>query len=111
MIALSVVAIGLMATIKAVNQEIRVANVAQNKLLALWLWQNKASEIRLNPNLPNIGFTQGKQNNYQQQWQWQLNTKNTANPKILKVELSIIKSTHNETDPLLKQSIYLGNFQ
>jgi general secretion pathway protein I len=112
MVALSVIAIGLIATLKAINQEIAAANISQNKMMALWLLENKAAEIRLNPILPSSGLTQGKQFAYQQTWLWQINTQTTANPKILKSEISISKpSFRNESELLLKQAIYLGDLR
>lgn len=108
MIALSVVAIGLMATLKAINQEISGSSITQNKMIALWLLQNKVAEIRLNSTLPIIGLNQGKQILFNQTWQWQTETKATVNPKIRKVEVSISLPAQNK---LLSQSIYLGDIK
>jgi general secretion pathway protein I len=108
MIALSVVAIGLMATLKAINQEISGSSITQNKMIALWLLQNKMTEIRLNSALPNIGSNQGNQMLLNQTWQWQTNTKATANEKIRKVEVSISLPAQ---DKLLSQTIYLGDIK
>lgn len=112
MIALSVVAIGLMATLKAINEEVSGANLTRNKMMALWILENKVSEIRLNPILPNTGINQGQQTLFNQNWHWQTNTTATANKKISKVEVSI--SDPNAKDKkydLLKQSIYLADLK
>jgi general secretion pathway protein I len=112
MIALSVVAIGLMATLKAVNEEVSGANLTRNKMIALWVLENKVAEIRLNPLLPNIGINEGQQTLFNQTWQWQTNTTNTANTKIRKVEVSILQpNSKDKKDTLLKQSIYLGDLR
>ena len=112
MIALSVVAIGLMATLKAVNEEVSGANLTRNKMIALWVLENKVAEIRLNPLLPNTGINEGQQTLFNQTWQWQTNTTNTANTKIRKVEVSILQpNSKDKKDTLLKQSIYLGDLR
>lgn len=112
MIALSVVAIGLMATLKAVNEEVSGANLTRNKMIALWVLENKVAEIRLNPLLPNIGINEGQQTLFNQTWQWQTNTTNTANTKIRKVEVSILQpNSKDKKDTLLTQSIYLGDLR
>lgn len=112
MIALSVVAIGLMATLKAINEEINGANLTRNKMIALWMLENKVSEIRLNPVLPGIGINQGKQTMLNQTWNWQTDTTATANTRIRKVEVSISISTFKDKkETLLKQNIYLADLK
>jgi general secretion pathway protein I len=112
MIALAVVAIGLMATLKAINEEVNGANMTRNKMLALWVLENKVSEIRLSANLPSIGTNQGQQILYSQTWQWQTNTTLTANPKIRKVEIAIFSSqTKKSPEALLTQNIYLADLK
>lgn len=112
MVALAVVAIGLMAVLKAINDEVAGASLTRNKMIALWIVENKASEIRLNPVLPNTGINQGQQILFNQTWQWQTNTTNTANTKIRKIEISVFNpNTKDKTDSLLTQSIYLGDLR
>ena len=112
MIALSVVAIGLTATLKAIHQEINAANMMQNKLLALWVLENKMAEIRLNPILPDLGINQGQQSLFNQTWLWQTHTLTTANAKIRKVEISIfIATAKDKKDSILTQAIYLGDLK
>ena len=112
MVALAVVAIGLMAVLKAINDEVAGASLTRNKMIALCIVENKASEIRLNPVLPNTGINQGQQILFNQTWQWQTNTTNTANTKIRKIEISVFNpNTKDKTDSLLTQSIYLGDLR
>jgi general secretion pathway protein I len=112
MIALSVVAIGLMAVLKAINDEVGGVNLTQNKMIALWVLENKVSEIRLNSILPETGINQGQQLLFNQTWHWQTNTSMTANTKIRKVEVSIFTpNVKDKKDILLKQSIYLGDLR
>jgi general secretion pathway protein I len=112
MIALSVVAIGLMATLKAVNDEISSANIVRNKMIALWVMENKVAEIRMNPVLPGVGVNQGQQTLYNQIWHWQTNTTNTANTKIRKVEVAIFAADENDKkNPVITQNIYLADFK
>lgn len=112
MIALSVVAIGLMATLKAINQEISSATITQNKMTALWLLENKVTEIRLTSTsaLPNLGINQANQVFLNQTWQWLTETKATAHPNIRKVEIAILlPTTAIKKEVLVKQTIYLGD--
>jgi general secretion pathway protein I len=112
MIALAVVAIGLMAILKAVNDEVGGANLTRNKMLALWVLENKVAEIRLNPVLPATGINQGQQNLFNQTWRWQTNTTATANAKIFKVEVAISMPTaKDKKNTLLKQNIYLADLR
>jgi general secretion pathway protein I len=112
MIALSVVAIGLMAILKAVNEEVSGANLTRNKMIALWVLENKVSEIRLNSAIPSTGTNQGQETLFNQVWQWQTTTTNTANSKIYKVEVSILQpNSKDKKDILLQQNIYLADLR
>lgn len=112
MIALSVVAIGLMATLKAINEEINSAMITRNKMMALWVLENKISEIRINPLPPEISVNQGKEILMNQTWYWQTNTAATANIKIRKIDISISLSTIKDPkDSIIKQSIYLSDLR
>jgi general secretion pathway protein I len=112
MIALSVVAIGLMATLKAINEEINSAVITRNKMLALWVLENKVAEIRLNPTPLNTGINQGQETLMNQTWKWQTNTSTTANTKIRKVEVSIsLPTTKDPKDAIIKQAIYLSDLR
>ena len=112
MIALSVVAIGLMATLKAINEEINGAVITRNKMLALWLLENKVTEIRLNPIPPNTGINQGQEILMNQTWKWQTNTSVTANIKIRKVEVSIAEpGSNNLKDSIIKQAVYVSDLR
>jgi len=109
MIALAVVAIGLMATLNAANQEIRGASLTQDKMTAYWLMQNKIAEIRLASTWPSIKKNKGSDKIFGQTWRWQTDTKTTDNPKIRKVRISLSPATADITeDPTLQQTIYIG---
>lgn len=109
MIALAVVAIGLLATLNAANQEIRGASLTQDKMTAYWLMQNKMAEIRLEITWPSIKQNKGTDTIFGQSWRWQTDTKKTDNPKIRKVKISLSPATANITeDPVLQQTIYIG---
>lgn len=112
MIALAVVAIGLMAVLKAMNESIFSANLTRNKTLGLWMLENKVSEIRISPFVPMTGINQGQQLFFNQTWRWQTNTMTTANPKIFKIEVSVFSpDSKDKTEALLKQAIYMADLK
>jgi general secretion pathway protein I len=112
MIALSVVAIGLMACIKAMNEEISAANLTRDKMLALWVVENKVAEIRLNPAQAGTGLNQGRETLFNQTWHWQTHPVQTANSKIRKVEIKVFADTDkSRKNPLFSQNIYLADLK
>ncbi|MDF1583086.1 MAG: type II secretion system minor pseudopilin GspI [Methyloprofundus sp.] len=109
MIALAVVAIGLLATLNAANQEIRGASLTQDKMTAYWLMQNKMAEIRLESSWPSIKLNNGTDKIFAQTWYWQTDAQKTDNPKIRKVKISLSPVIADiSEDPVLQQTIYIG---
>ncbi|NOQ16755.1 MAG: type II secretion system minor pseudopilin GspI [Methyloprofundus sp.] len=109
MVALAVVAIGLLATLNAANQETRSAIMSQDKMTAFWLMKNKITEIRINEPWPATRQKKGSVKILEQKWYWQSTGKKTANPMIRKVKISFAQTIANaKTDPVLEQTIYLG---
>jgi general secretion pathway protein I len=109
MIALSVVAIGLMAILKAMNEEVGGAVMIQNKMIALWMLENKIAEIHVTPTSIVQGVNQGKQTLYNQTWLWQTETLKANNERMQKINVSILIPNPKGNELLLKQAIYLGN--
>ncbi|MDC9728793.1 MAG: type II secretion system minor pseudopilin GspI [Methyloprofundus sp.] len=112
MVALAVVAIGLLATLNAANQETKSAIMSQDKMTAFWLMKNKISEIRINEPWPATRQNKDAQEIFAQQWYWQSSTTKTANPLIRKMTINFAQSAMEaKSDPVLEQTIYLGKPQ
>jgi general secretion pathway protein I len=107
MVALAVIAIGLLAVLNTANQQVKSAAITQNKMAAYWLMKNKIAEIRLTDNWPAIKHHQGIQTSLQQTWYWQTQAATTDNPKIRKVVISIA-TQKTPSDVILEQTIYLS---
>jgi general secretion pathway protein I len=109
MVALAVVAIGLLATLNAANQETKSAIMSQNKMTAFWLMKNTITKIRINEPWPTTQQKKDSVKIFEQQWYWQSTGEKTANPLIRKVTVKFSQSVaETESDPILEQTIYLG---
>ncbi|BCG64182.1 MAG: general secretion pathway protein I [Methyloprofundus sp.] len=107
MVALAVIAIGLLAVLNTANQQVKSASITQNKMAAYWLMKNKIAEIRLTDSWPAIKHHKGIQTSLQQTWYWQTQTSATDNPEIRKVTISIA-AQKTANDIILEQTIYLS---
>ncbi len=107
MVALAVIAIGLLAVLNTANQQVKSASMTQNKMAAYWLMKNKIAEIRLTDNWPAIKHHKGMQTMLQQTWYWQTQASATDNLKIRKVIISIA-AQKTPSDTILEQTIYLS---
>lgn len=108
LIALSVIAIGLMGVLNANLQATANASKLQNKLFALWVLENSIAEIRVRSTEFPISNHHDKQQQARQFWQTQTITTDNENPLIQQTRLIISTPVGvTETEVLLQQDLYL----
>jgi len=108
LIALSVIAIGLIAVLNANLQATANATKLQNKLFALWVLENSIAEIRVRSTEFPISNHHDKQQQAQQFWQTETITTATDNPLLQQTKLIISTPVgFPETEILLQQDLYL----
>lgn len=70
--ALIIVALGMLAVIRAVNQTVNNTSYLREKTIAHWVAMNKLSETRLNPVAPSTGDSDGNVDMAGIAWHWHM---------------------------------------
>lgn len=111
LIALAIVSIAMTAVIKATSQNIRATNHLQNKTMAMWVAKLIINEARVEV----LRFP-SPQNKMEQSthllgrtWFWRAEKKETPNPRIKKIEVTVFASEkeREEVSPLASVESYV----
>lgn len=90
--ALIIVALGMLAVIRAVNLTVSNTNYLREKTIAHWVAMNKLAETRLNPVAPSDGDSDGDVDMAGVTWHWRMNITKTDN-YIQRIEVKVAPKT------------------
>ncbi|MGH8496445.1 MAG: type II secretion system minor pseudopilin GspI, partial [Gammaproteobacteria bacterium] len=99
MVALSIVAIGMLAAFSAVNQIVSDTTYLRNKTLADWIAMNQLTDMRLEGGLPEIGESDGEVEFAEQDWRWEARVSETPVESMRRIEIDVTLA--NEPDTVL----------
>ena len=91
MVALFIIAIGLVAVIKTVTATTTNTVYLRDKTFAYWVAQNQIAEIELTAASPKTGFTDGEETLAGITWHWTRKIEGTEDPDTSRVELTVRK--------------------
>lgn len=97
LVALAIIGIALTAVIKATSQNIRDTQYLQQKVIATWVATRVMNEARAG--LINLSKTDEVSEDTEmlnQEWTWKANLKDTPNPKIKKLFVSVFQKDHDQ---------------
>jgi len=89
MIALSIMALAMVAMAEAMGQALGEATAMRERTYASWIAQNKIVEIRLTNELPNVGTTSGEEEFASSVWEWSAEVSETGIENLLRVDVAI----------------------
>lgn len=89
LVALVVVALGMLGAIEAVNQSISTSTYLRDKAVAQWVAMNKLTEARLQTAVPQVDKTSGDAEMAGQKYRWTLVVTKTPVPTMLRLDVTI----------------------
>jgi general secretion pathway protein I len=89
LVALVVVALGMLGAIEAVNQSITTSTYLRDKAMAQWVAMNKLTEARLQTAVPQVDKTSGDAEMAGQKYRWTLVVTKTPVPTMLRLDVTI----------------------
>jgi general secretion pathway protein I len=92
LIALAVLAIGMIAVIGTAGTTTRLAAELKQETFAHWVAMNELTTLRLATTWPNPGTQKGEADMADQRWQWTAVVSNTADPNLLRVDIDVSNS-------------------
>ena len=107
MVALAIVAIGMIAAFSAVNQIVRDTAYLREKTLANWIAMNQMTDLRLDAGLPDVGERKGEVEFADRQWRWVARISETPVETLRRVEIDVTPADE-PTDVLITLSGFAG---
>lgn len=101
MVALAVLAIGMMTLIKVSSQSIVQTAYLKDKTIAQWVAINKVNEVKLLGKFPKTGTSKGSEIMADQEWQWKVKISTTQNNNIRRLDVDV-KKYNAEGEPVIK---------
>jgi general secretion pathway protein I len=98
MIALVIVALGMMAVSTQLNRYVVSATYIEQKTLASWIASNVLTEMSVSPQWPGIGRTEGTEDFAQRQWEWQAEVSETPVENLRRVDVTVALADNPELE-------------
>ncbi|MGD8379316.1 MAG: type II secretion system minor pseudopilin GspI [Gammaproteobacteria bacterium] len=100
LIALAVLAIGLLAVLGSAGQTTVVASQSRDRMLAHWVAMNRLADIRLQPGWPDIADSNGNVEMADRRWHWQARVIKTQDDDLRRIEVDVRLADAPDTDIL-----------
>jgi general secretion pathway protein I len=89
LVALAIVAIGMAAVLGALTSSASTVMYMRDKTLANWVALNHIAEQRLQPQMPQLGNSDGDVDFAGQKWHWRQETVNTAVKGMIRMDVMV----------------------
>jgi type II secretion system protein I len=108
MVALLVVAIGMLGAITAVSQAASNSGYLRDKTVAHWVAMNKLTEVRLQKNAPSIDKTSDEVEMGGRKWKWTMNVTQTQVETMRRIDITVRPEEAPETSRLASITGFYG---
>ncbi|MBF0218724.1 MAG: type II secretion system minor pseudopilin GspI [Gammaproteobacteria bacterium] len=108
MITLLVLAVAMGALIQGGSQSAMAAGYLRDKTIAHWVALNRVSEIQLAAEWPSIGKEKGDREMAGQRWLWQVDTSETADESIRRLDIRVTANGGDLQAPLLRLTAFVA---
>ncbi|HVA54438.1 MAG TPA: type II secretion system minor pseudopilin GspI [Gammaproteobacteria bacterium] len=97
LIALAVLAIGMIAVIGTAGTSTRLAAELKDETFAHWVAMNELTRLRLAASWPDVGTQKGEADMAGQQWHWQATISTTSDPDLLRADIDVSNALAPDT--------------
>lgn len=97
LVALAVIAIGLLAVLSVAARSTHVATTLQQRNFAGWVARNRLAHFRLAPEWPDTGETYGNVDFANRTWHWKAEVAETQDKALRRVTLTISLADEPDT--------------
>src|ERR1700741_2423412 len=89
MVALVIVAFGMMAVHTMLNSYVAASAYVEQKTLASWIATNKLTELSISPTWPSLGDSNEEIEFAGRQWRYEVDVSETPVPNLRRVDVSV----------------------
>ena len=107
-VAIAIVALGLMAVFRVVHATVNNAAYLRDRSFATWIADNRLTEMRLGTELPSVDETEGEVTFAGQSWRWVATVSQTPVDDLRRIDVRVRRSTDAEDSSLAQVSGFVG---
>jgi general secretion pathway protein I len=107
-VALIVVALGMLGVIQAVSQTAGNSGYVRDKTVAHWVAMNRLTEVRLQKNAPAVDKTSDEVEMAGRKWKWTMNVTQTPVETIRRIDISVRPAEAGENSSLAAVTGFFG---
>lgn len=108
LVALAILAIIMGALIKVTDSYAFNAGYLQQKTLAQWIAENKATEYQLMQQFPSVGSQEGETEMASVDWQWRVRVSNTEDRRLRRLDISVALKNGDLDNPVTTLVAFVG---
>lgn len=91
LVAMAVIAIGLVALVGASGRSTQTAAELRDRTYAQWVAANAMTELRLDPGIDEESRQDGEEQLAGEWWQWQADISDTPDPDLLRIDVRVAR--------------------
>jgi general secretion pathway protein I len=107
-VAIAVVALGLMAVFRVVHATVNNATYLRDRSFATWIADNRLAEMRLGTELPSVDETEGQVQFAGQDWRWTATVSQTPVEDLRRIDVRVRRDADPEDSSLAEVSGFVG---
>jgi general secretion pathway protein I len=107
-VALAIVAIGMLAVFKTIGDTINNVSYLRDRTFAAWIADNRITEIRLSGEMPSVDETAGDLEYAGRQWHWITKVSQTQVEGLRRIDVSVRRDGDAEDSALVSLAGFVG---
>jgi len=107
-VAMAIVALGLMAVFRVVNDTVNNATYLRDRSFATWIADNQLVEMRLGTEMPSIDETSGRVEYAGQSWRWTATVAQTPVENLRRIDVRVRREADDEKSALAQVTGFVG---
>lgn len=107
-VALAIVAIGMLAVFKTIGDTINNVSTLRDRTFAAWIADNQITEVRLSGQMPSVDETEGDLEFAGRRWHWVARVSQTPVEGLRRIDISVRREGDAEESSLISLAGFIG---
>lgn len=107
-VALAIVAIGMLAVFKTIGDTINNVSTLRDRSFAAWIADNRITEVRLSGQMPSVDETKGDLEFAGRRWHWVATVSQTPVEGLRRIDVSVRREGDAEDSSLISLAGFIG---
>lgn len=107
-VAMAVVALGMAAVFRVVQDTINNSTYLRDRTLATWIADNRVTELRLSREMPSVDETDGSVDFANQKWHWTATVSQTPVDDLRRIDVRVRRETDADGSSLAQVTGFVG---